>query len=369
MDDETKAGNTASKARPEDLFDGMLRLILERAQPDTSEETFTELIGRATSAAAPIIAEELRRSTPRMLIDRRAERAGFETRLWDPWGPAFDRFEALYVASVESGEAYVRRVAEQATADNDRVFPVLVRLHARACHVASEIYALLRTGHASGAHARWRTLHEMAVVMCFVADQGDEVAERYLAHRAITSWHDAQGYQTFAARVGEEPFTSEEMEAMARERTELLARYGRPFDGPWGWAAEVLRPARATFRALETAVDLGHWRPYYSMASHGLHGGPRALFFRLGVPDALETLIAGPSNLGLGDPGMDASLSLGVVCATLLTHRPDLEGLTTATVIQALVGDAAEAFSAAEAELERRMAEEEEEADADTEDE
>ncbi len=104
--------------------------------------------------------------------------------------------------------------------------------------------------------------------------------------------------------------------------------------------------------------------PYYAMASHGVHGGPRALYFRLGVPDALETLIAGPSNLGLGDPGIDASLSLGVIDAVLLTHRADLEGLTTAKVIHALVDRAVAAFSEAEAESQRRLAEDGEEVDA-----
>jgi hypothetical protein len=94
------------------------------------------------------------------------------------------------------------------------------------------------------------------------------------------------------------------------------------------------------------------------MASHGVHGGPKALFHDLGVTDALETLIAGPSNYGLADPGMDAAISFGITTTTLLTHRPDLEGLTTAKVIHALVGDAVDAFAAAGEELERRIADE-----------
>ena len=361
--DEDSSPRPAPLARP-DLFDEMARIILERAQPDASEETLSQVVQAATEAAAPIITDELARLTPSMVIDHEAIRVAFEIRLRDPWGAAFDAFEALRVASVESGERYIDRVADEASADGDQVFPVLVRLHARACEGASEIATLLRSGHASGAHARWRTLHEIAVVMSFIADQGDEAARRYMEHRAISSWHDAQDYQVFAARLGEEPFTAEEMDEMAHERAALLARHGPSFDKPWGWASAALRPAPPTFRSLETAVDLAHWRPYYAMASHGVHGGPRALYFRLGVPDALETLIAGPSNLGLGDPGIDASLSLGVIDAVLLTHRADLEGLTTAKVIHALVDRAVAAFSEAEAESQRRLAEDGEEVDA-----
>jgi hypothetical protein len=39
----------------------------------------------------------------------------------------------------------------------------------RACLVGSEIYGLPRTGHAAGAQARWRTLHELAVVASTLA--------------------------------------------------------------------------------------------------------------------------------------------------------------------------------------------------------
>jgi hypothetical protein len=313
---------------PGDLFEDMIRMILERSDPDATDDEITALIGKATDAAAPVIVEQLHTDATRMLIDHRSVRAGFEVRLQDPWGPAFDRFETLYVAGSEAGERYIERLAKEANDENDQVFTVLVRLHARACHVISEIYALLRTGHATGAHARWRTLHEIAVVMAFVSEQPAEVAERYLSHEAIAA------------------------------RDALVARYGADFDREWGWAAEALKPAPPTFRAIETATELDHWRPFFRMASHGVHGGPKALFHDLGVTDALETLIAGPSNYGLADPGMDAAISFGIATTTLLTHRPDLEGLTTAKVIHALVGETVDAFAAAGAELERRIAEE-----------
>src|SRR4051812_37136287 len=41
---------------------------------------------------------------------------------------------------------------------------VVTRLRARAITVADEAITLLRAGLASGAMARWRTLHELAVV-------------------------------------------------------------------------------------------------------------------------------------------------------------------------------------------------------------
>jgi len=60
----------------------------------------------------------------------------------------------------------------KAAAQNDYQFEALVRLQAGAARVAGEIYALLLSGYASGAHARWRTLHEIAVTALFIAQRG-----------------------------------------------------------------------------------------------------------------------------------------------------------------------------------------------------
>jgi len=35
--------------------------------------------------------------------------------------------------------------------------------------------------------ARWRTLHEINVVITLIAEDGDELAERYLAHDIVES--------------------------------------------------------------------------------------------------------------------------------------------------------------------------------------
>ena len=40
------------------------------------------------------------------------------------------------------------------------------------------ILALLRSGFADDAHARWRSLHELAVVSGFISEYGEDVAEK-----------------------------------------------------------------------------------------------------------------------------------------------------------------------------------------------
>jgi len=89
-------------------------------------------------------------------------------------------FEAVLELSMQLGETYNRVHRRSAARRQDFVFEALTRLHARALLTASEVLALLRTGHASGANARWRTMHEISVVAQFLSKHGGPTAERYL---------------------------------------------------------------------------------------------------------------------------------------------------------------------------------------------
>ncbi len=79
--------------------------------------------------------------------------------------------------------------------ENNHVFFVLTRSHARACQIAREILTLIKNGYADGAMARWRALHEISVISSFIAKHGNEVAEKYLLHSNIESNKAAVLYQ------------------------------------------------------------------------------------------------------------------------------------------------------------------------------
>jgi uncharacterized protein DUF5677 len=112
------------------------------------------------------------------------------------------------------------------------------------------------------------------VVAGFIGDQ--ETARRYLSHGGIDSYHAARDYQRHAGMLGYEPFSDEEVEELATARTELLNEFGADFDAQYGWAAHVLGK-RPTFRAIEEAADMAHYRPHYRMASHPTHAGPKGI--------------------------------------------------------------------------------------------
>ena len=74
-------------------------------------------------------------------------------RLWKQWrtaGPALDRYECVRVCCLEAGEDFHTRHSRHPDG-SDLKRSALTLLHARACLVASEVQALLRSGHAAGA--------------------------------------------------------------------------------------------------------------------------------------------------------------------------------------------------------------------------
>src|SRR5262249_39653980 len=149
-------------------------------------------------------------------------------------------------------------------------------LHARACLVASEMFALLRTGHPWGSQARWRTAHEVAVVSVFLTDADRETASRFLDHRGVLAARDADEYQEHAATLGFEPLDDDEIGTIRRRRDELLAKYGPPFKGDYGWAASALGRARPTFADLVRRVELQHANPMWRLATRHVHADSKA---------------------------------------------------------------------------------------------
>jgi hypothetical protein len=135
----------------------LLENTLARVDTAVERERVTEAAGVAIAdalgQAGPGIAHALRDGTKAMLRDHRNVRRRFERTLREVWGKALDAYYAVYVVALEAGEQFNNEQREAAAVENDFVFECLTSLHARCCLAASEIYALLRTGHASG---QWR---------------------------------------------------------------------------------------------------------------------------------------------------------------------------------------------------------------------
>ena len=194
----------------------------------------------------------------------------------------------------------------------------------------------------------------MAVVACLIEKHGQDLAERYLLHEVIQQYKLACRYQEAFDRLELEPLASEDFESLEAERDKLLAKFGEEFDSDYGWASLAIGSNRPSISDLEQNVELDHMRPYYRMASDNVHPNSHGTYFRLGLHSSQEdtVLLAGPSNLGLADPGHATAISLLQITASLLVTESDLDCVVTMKILQALTSEVGEAFLKVDQELE-----------------
>ncbi len=315
----------------------------------TSDALMRTAVGTAIRALGTGLTESTAAGMNEQLSESRDERTEFEVLIREIWGDAIDLAELQYHCALEAGMA---RLASRPLADDDLQYSVLLRLHASACLIASEILALLRTGHASGAHARWRSLHETAVVAAFIRVNG-HVAERYLLHEVIESHKAAGEYATHAAVLGYEELSEAEMSDLKWKRDALVDRYGPGFASQYGWAGGTAGLGdRPRFSDIERACGMDHLRPHYRLASHATHANPKSITFNIGVRERASVMLAGPSTGGLADPGHGMCISLATVTMALLTFRePTLGDTVIGEVLLNLSEAAGDAFIAAHRDL------------------
>jgi hypothetical protein len=326
------------------VHDRLAELGIENPEDDRLGPIIKHTVDEVLAKAASHLLEDATTRAPKILRVRHRERKGFQKRLYKLWGRALDALYLLIEFSRESGERYHRSFKELAPREHDFIFEAHVRLHVKACQVSSEIWHLLAAGYPMGAHARWRTLHEIAVVSGFLADQDNDTAERYLRHEIIEAFDEMEEYCASYERLGYKPLDPQYIQTLSRERDELVNKYGREFRHTHGWAASALGLKRPTLRDLEAAVRLDHYRPFYGMANHGVHAGSRGLFFNLGRQPGERLPIAGASNGGLADPGHATAISLVQIWTGMTVKRCRTEDLIIMHMMSGLAEKIGEEF-------------------------
>lgn len=305
-----------------------------------------ELIPQIASETAEIILKTLKENFKEYQKYHRKQLKSFNKNLQQAWGNAIDILEMLYHLAVEAGDTFNQYLGTKGVKENNFIVDALTRLHARGCQVTAEIMLLLRNGFADGAHARWRTLHEIAVITYFIAKHGNDLAERYLCHAAVESYKASLKYQEHCEALGYHKLTEEEMIKIREKYRYYLNKYGGNYRRPYGWASLALGKNNPAIADIEADVGLAHMRPYYKMASHNIHANPQGIFFRLGlIPESGDILLTGPSNLGFSDPGHCAAISLLQITMNLLTTiEPNLDRLVILNILMVLEKEIGYAF-------------------------
>lgn len=340
-----------------EAIDGAVAKLTTEQRAELAElqdlgERMSAALNESAENTAGVIVRALKDNAPAMLEHRRREREDFEKRLAEHWGRAFDLSEMVMKVAHETGEFFYEKHVPP-DGERDFLFEALGRLLARACRIAEEVLVLMKAGYGQAALARWRALHEVAVVAQFLLQSGAETAECYFEHEAIETWRAMQEFQKHAERLGETPYSDKEVTAAQRAVDELIQKYGPPFRGEYGWAQDALagRDAaylkkNATLPSLEEAVGAAHFRPHYRMASHGVHANPKGVTW---TPDLLPSevgtvLLTGPSRAGLADAGHATFLSLTTVTEAALVSKGGIATVFIIEVMRKLTDEAGEAY-------------------------
>jgi hypothetical protein len=303
-----------------------------------------ELIASETMALATPILASLKAGWEAESRQQKKEFAGFRERLSDRWQEPIESLSMMVTIAREFSENTGSRLLNHGNANDRHLVDVITRLHARACQVAAEVLTLISAGFADGAIARWRTLHEIAITALLIKERGDAQAEKYLIHNVVESKKAMEFYQTHADRLGVSPMSDAEVAAINTAYADARDRFGDSFTSSYGWAAQDRTTPVRGFDHLERMLEMGHWRPYYKLASHSVHANPKGVLYQLGLIPERRLLVTGPTDYGFADPGQNAAHSLLQVSTTLGCIEPTLDDLVILNILSTLATDIGESF-------------------------
>ena len=287
------------------------------------QEEVNKIVERINDAMSRSLLIDLKKNINKILKDNQKEQSGFNARLYKLWEKPLNLLSILLILSEEIGKYYNEKFRPKKAKENDIVFEVLIRLHARSSLIGGEIFTLLCNGYASGAEARWRSLYEIAATAYFIVEHDNIVAEKYLLHEKIETYKAMKQYNDYATKLNGTPFSEKEVKNMEKAKDELCKRYGKNFCNRYGWAAEELKIKDPKFRDIEKEIGLDYWQPYYKMASYSIHPNSKSLMFTLGLKNNKNIMLAEPSNADLEEPGCNTAISLCQINTILLAREPD----------------------------------------------
>lgn len=268
------------------------------------------------------------------------------------WGPADELFRACIYGSWELGGA-ISRASKQ---HGPRVF-ALLGLHGRAVRVSGEVRHLAMGGFESGATARQRSLHDIAVAALILSGSPEDIARRYLDFSYIEVLGDIRQYQKHAAALGRKPFSEAEVQAAEAAADRVVGKWGSAMRKQNGWAQPLLPEAkRISSSDLETLSGLQHLRPFYRLGNHFVHAGPHAsaLNMREDPSSDARLITAGPTVMAdIAETCHGAMISLEQATAALatvyLSNRPEgpVDIVVALRALSMFVRDAGPAYGAA----------------------
>ena len=315
------------------------------------KEQLPALFPSIAAKIAKNVLKDLKARWPNEHSLQEADIAAFRKGMEGRWGKSLGQLRMLLTIAREWCQNISVRENRRRKHKNTRCRKLLIRLLVRACQVTDEILCLLENGFADGAMARWRTLHEIAVVAAVILQFGDEIAERYIDHQAVESKRAMDKYVACAPLLGYRPLSAREQAKIAKAHARAIAKYGKNFHSDYGWAAFHLKKERPTFAHLEEAAGREEMRSHYQMGNDNVHAGIKSMYVRLGLLDNYGGLLSGRSNAGLTEPGQNAAHTLTQLAVLVCLSEPVFDDYVIADMLISLRNEIPRSFARADRQL------------------
>ncbi len=317
------------------------------------EDKLPDLISGMAENASQRILRSLKSRWTEEERQQELDLAGFRSRLHERWSEPLGKLQMLITMVREwCGEVHVRQTLKRKN-QSGRANKLLIRLLTRALQVSDEILCLLQNGFADGAMARWRTLHEIAVVAAVIRLHGNEIAERYIAHQHVESKRSMTKYLESAPRLGYRSLSQRAEKRIQKSYEKVVAAYGDDFKTDYGWAAAHLKKKRPTFADLEAAAGRAEMRSHYQMGNDNIHAGVKSMYVRLGLMGNYDALLSGRSNVGLTEPGQNTAHTLTQLAVIACSTEPTVDDNVISMMLLKLRDEIPRCFARVEARIQR----------------
>ncbi len=215
----------------------------------------------------------------------------FVARLKRRWHESFDLLRFFTIVSLEIVEGIGENSDSYYVDGQKNLFVILLKLHARSIQVAREIHVLMSNGYADGALSRWRTLHEICVILKFIFENGENTAIMYTDFIIVESSKEIATYSDKVEILGFKAVEKSVEDDFAAEIIRLKNKYGNDFIKDYGWTNQVLlRKEDRNFTGVEKSVGLDWLRPFYKWACNPTHGGAKTAFAPVGLYQVIHAL-------------------------------------------------------------------------------
>ena len=276
----------------------------------------------------------------KILDELRQKEADFNNRLFKEYKEGFDYLQIFIDLNKYLGKQFSKELESQIPEDDKLKLHVLFRLHGRACQVATEIQTLLKFGYSDGAHARWRTLHEISVIFNLLLENDNLLTEMFVKFEYIEKLKRAKNSNEHLEKINWQPIDEKTINELEQQKEILIKKYGDDFAKSYGWTLNIIpQKGERSFRKLEELVGLDYLRPFYSWACENVHSGMDGVSNRMSLHDSAKVsylMFTGPSQYGLADPAQFTTYSLIQITSSLISLNESYENLVVQSLLEEL---------------------------------